>query len=164
MTVEEFREMRERANERAGFRKNADGSARKTNKDGSYRKTPRHKEEELQSRCVAWFRLQYPGVRIRVDLAGIWLPDKIAWRLKRLGAIERGFADIEIYAPSWDGRRHLLLIEMKDGTKNDQSEAQKEFEQYCKETGSYDYHVARSLEEFMAIVTEYMPKRTLRER
>lgn len=154
MTPEEFRKMVAEANKNAG-RKNADGSVRKTKKDGSCRKTPEHKEENLQGRCVAWFRMQYPGVRIRVDLAGIWLPGKVAWRLKRLGVIERGFADIEIYAPSWDGRKHLLLIEVKDGKNYDQSEAQKEFEQYCKDIGSYDYHVARSLDDFMDIVKEY---------
>ena len=112
-------------------------------------------ERQIQIQCVGWFRQRYPEasrVFFSVPNGGA----RNAWTAKNLkdeGALS-GVSDLILLLP-----RHgyvALCIEMKK-IGGRQSDSQKVFEQACKEY-KVKYVVCYSLEEFQAVVEEYLEK------
>lgn len=115
----------------------------------------RHLESQLQRKCVAWFRLQYPehakllfavpngGARSRVEAA-----------IMKAEGVTAGVSDLIFLEPR--GGYGALCIEMKTGSKSSrQSDSQKEW-QAASEAAGNKYVVCRSLDSFMEEVTKYM--------
>ena len=112
-------------------------------------------ERQIQIQCVGWFRQRYPEasrVFFSVPNGGA----RNAWTAKNLkdeGALS-GVADLILLLP-----RHgyaALCIEMKK-IGGRQSDSQKVFEQACKEY-KVKYVMCYSLEEFQAVVEDYLEK------
>ena len=112
-------------------------------------------ERQIQIQCVSWFRLRYPDVSkvfFSVPNGGA----RNAWTAKNLrdeGALS-GVADLILLVP-----RHgyaCLCIEMKK-TGGRQSDSQKTFQEAV---GAFKgkYVVCYSLEEFQAVVVDYLEK------
>lgn len=110
-------------------------------------------ERQIQIRCVSWFRARYPEaskVFFSVPNGGI----RNAWTAKNLkdeGALS-GVADLILLVP-----RHgysCLCIEMKKPGGR-QSDTQKAFQESL-EAFKGKYVVCYSLEEFQAVVSDYL--------
>jgi hypothetical protein len=117
-------------------------------------------ESNLQQQCVKWFRLQpefrnYDGNDLTGHLFSIPNGGKrsavTGAIMKREGA-RAGVADLFLMKQTdyYAG----LFIELKVG-KNKQQDTQIEFEIDCKWAG-YKYAVCRSLDEFIATITDYL--------
>ena len=112
-------------------------------------------ERQIQIRCVSWFRARYP----EASKVFFSVPNgsfRNAWTAKNLkdeGALS-GVADLILLVP-----RHgyaALCIEMKKpGGK--QSDSQKAFQEAARAFKN-KYVVCYSLEEFQAIVADYLEK------
>ena len=112
-------------------------------------------ERQIQIRCVSWFRARYPeasSVFFAIPNGGARNP----WTAKNLrdeGALS-GAPDLILLVP-----RHgyaALCIEMKKpGGK--QSESQKAFQEAARAFKN-KYVVCYSLEEFQAVVADYLEK------
>lgn len=111
----------------------------------------KHEESNLQQACVKWFRLQYPNLIIFAIPNGGSRNVIEAARLKREGVLA-GVADLMVLKPN--KQYYGLLIEMKIG-KGRQSENQILFEMYCVHH-YYKYSIARSIDEFINIVENYL--------
>ena len=119
------------------------------------RKKPGHEESQLQQRCVAWFRSEFPAIAPLL----IAVPNA-ARRNARTGAILKregltaGVADLILLVGR--GEYHTLCIEMKTHRKGSgQSDKQIEWEQVAEENGN-KYVVCRDLEEFKITVLNYL--------
>jgi hypothetical protein len=110
-------------------------------------------ESILQEHCVNWFRLQYP--RLRTNLFAIpnggYRHPSTGAILKREGAVP-GVADLFLAYPSQT--THGLFIEMKTPTGRQQP-SQKDFEVAILKAG-YSYILARTVDQFIAEVTDYL--------
>ena len=115
-------------------------------------------ESEIQTKCVAWFRAEYPKFRRLlfsipngVKLHGTEKERIITWkRLEREGAVP-GAPDLFLSVPSGDLAG--LYIEMKT-PKGTQQDTQKEFEADAIEAG-YGYVMPRSEKQFRQVVRRY---------
>jgi hypothetical protein len=119
----------------------------------SIRKKPSHEEDDLQTRAVAWFDSHYHvykkllfhpsngGKRNAIEAA----------KFKRMG-VRPGVADLMLIIPN---RFYpYMCIELKS-KKGKQSEHQKDFQRIVELAGA-KYVICRSLEEFIAVVTDYL--------
>lgn len=110
-------------------------------------------ESALQSECVKWFRLQYPG------FAGVFfsVPNGgmrnrgTAIRMKREGLLP-GVSDLILLVPR--GEYHGLCIEMKHG-KGRQTKHQKTFQESVEEQG-YKYVVTTGFLDFAGAIQLYL--------
>ncbi len=118
----------------------------------------RNEESKLQQACIAWFRLQYPGLaKLLFAIPNGSRRDAITGAiLKREGVIS-GVADLILLIPKKGYAS--LCIEMKYG-KNGQSNNQKEWQQLAEAAGN-KYIVCKSLDEFMRHVNQYLSKKTI---
>ena len=112
-------------------------------------------ERQIQIQCVGWFRQRYPEAS-RVFFSTPNGGARNPWTAKNLRdeGVLSGVADLILLLP-----RHgyaALCIEMKK-IGGRQSDSQKVFEQACKEY-KVKYVVCYSLEEFQAVVEEYLEK------
>ena len=121
------------------------------------RKPQRHEESRLQESCVTWFRLQYP--KLALLLFAVPNGGKRTHRtIVRAGRVitysPAGVADLILLTPS--NGYASLCIEMKTTEKgSEQRESQKVWQQAAEGAGN-KYVVCRTLEEFMAVVKEYL--------
>ena len=110
-------------------------------------------ERQIQIQCVGWFRQKYPeasSVFFSVPNGGA----RNAWTAKNLrdeGALS-GVADLILLIPK-KGYAYLCIEMKKPGGK--QSEAQKAF-QKAVERFKGKYVICYSLEEFQAVIREYL--------
>lgn len=120
---------------------------------GKVRRRPGDAEHRLQSSCVRWFRMQYPqwGHSLFAVPNGGRRDKATGARLKDEGVLA-GVADMILLRQSKG--YGALLIEMKTKAGR-QAASQKEW-QKAVEADGYRYVICRSLEEFMAAVTEYL--------
>lgn len=116
-------------------------------------------EHNLQCACVKWFAYQHPelqGLLFAVP-NGSYRNKATAGKLKAEGVVA-GVADLILLTPciTIDGVMafHGLCIEMKTKTGK-QSPEQKKWQYKVMQHG-YDYQVARSLDEFILIVDQYL--------
>ena len=112
-------------------------------------------ERQIQIQCVSWFRQRYPeasGVFFSVPNGGI----RNAWTAKNLkdeGALS-GVADLILLVPK-KGYASLCIEMKKPGGKV--SDSQKAFKT-AAEGFKNKYVVCYSVEEFKAVVTDYLEK------
>jgi len=136
------------------------------------RKPQRHEESRLQEICVTWFRLQYPkfalllfavpngGKRthrtiVRNGRVITYSPE--AKQMKKEG-VTAGVADLILLKPS--NGYASLCIEMKTTEKGSiQRESQKVWQEAAESAGN-KYVVCRTLEEFVAVVKDYLTTET----
>lgn len=111
------------------------------------------REASLQEACVLWFSLEYPeyrGLLFHVPNGG----SRNAFEARNLKAqgVVPGVADLLLLLP----RKGFgcLCIEMK-APKGRQSEYQREWEEKASRHGNL-YKVCRSIDEFMAIINDYL--------
>ena len=132
------------------------------------RKPQRHEESSLQESCVTWFRLQYPklalllfavpngGSRTRRTIvrAGRVITYSPEIQQMKKEGLTPGVSDLILLKPS--NGYASLCIEMKTTEKGSkQRESQKVWQQAAEGAGN-KYVVCRTLEEFMAVVKEYL--------
>lgn len=132
------------------------------------RKPQRHEESRLQESCVTWFRLQYPklalllfavpngGSRTRRTIvrAGRVITYSPEIQQMKKEGLTPGVSDLILLKPS--NGYASLCIEMKTTEKGSvQRESQKVWQQAAESAGN-KYVVCRTLEEFMAVVKEYL--------
>ena len=117
-------------------------------------KAPAQSEQSIQRQCVAWFRMQYRNIII----TSIRNEAQYSESQKHYGALanragrHKGIADLLVMAP-----RHgygALFVELKT-PKGKQSPEQLVFAAYCVNNG-YMYALARNIDEFQTIITEYL--------
>jgi hypothetical protein len=112
-----------------------------------------HREAELQSACVRYFRLRWPklsGVFFAIPNGGSRNPIE-ARNMKVQGTLA-GVADLLLLKSS--NGYGALCIEMKSESGR-QSQSQKEFQSAAQQAGNR-YVVIRTFEEFRKSVEEYL--------
>ena len=117
------------------------------------RRRPRNLEHGLQSRCVKWFRMQYPHKRHNLFAVpnGGYRTKTTAALLKDEGQLS-GVADLILLVRK--GTCGALLLEAKV-KGNYQSPNQKLWQKMIEADG-YEYRIFHTLEEFIDIVNEYL--------
>lgn len=124
-------------------------------KEAKVRKRPRNLEHGLQSRCVQWFRMQYPNRRHNLFAVpnGGYRTKTTAALLKDEGQLS-GVADLILLVRK--GTCGALLLEAKV-KGNYQSPNQKLWQKMIEADG-YEYRIFHTIEEFASIVTEYLSR------
>lgn len=117
------------------------------------RKKPKDEEHKIQVSMVEWFRLQYPSMRHNLFAVpnGGRRDAATGAKLKEEGVLA-GVADLILLKSNHQYGALLIETKTKKGT---QSDSQKEWESKIVKDG-YKYVVCRSLEEFIAVVTDYL--------
>ena len=117
------------------------------------RKKPAHREHDIQSACVRYFRAQYPQYKLNLfAVPNGGRRDKVSGALLKEEGVIPGVSDLVLLL----SRRgyHALLIEMK--TKDGgQSLTQKQWQQHI-ERFDYKYMVCRSFDEFKDTIDWYI--------
>lgn len=124
-------------------------------KEAKVRRHPRNLEHGLQSRCVSWFRMQYPNRRHNLFAVpnGGYRTKTTAALLKNEGQLS-GVADLILLVRK--GTCGALLLEAKV-KGNYQSPNQKLWQKMIEADG-YEYRIFHTIEEFASIVTEYLSR------
>lgn len=124
-------------------------------KEAKVRRHPRNLEHGLQSRCVSWFRLQFPNRRHNLFAVpnGGYRTKTTAALLKDEGQLS-GVADLILLVRK--GTCGALLLEAKV-KGNYQSPNQKLWQKMIEADG-YEYRIFHTIEEFASIVTEYLSR------
>lgn len=119
------------------------------------RRRPRNLEHGLQSRCVRWFRLQYPNRRHNLFAVpnGGYRTKTTAALMKDEGQLS-GVADLILLVRK--GTCGALLLEAK--IKGNYQSTNQKLWQSMIEVDGYEYHIFHTLEEFIEIVTEYLSR------
>ena len=120
------------------------------------RKKPKDEEHKIQVSMVEWFRMKYPSMRhnlFAVPNGG--RRDAVTGAKLKAEGVLAGVADLILLKSNH--RYGALLIETKT-KKGTQSDSQKEWESKIVKDG-YKYVVCRSLEEFIAVVTDYLKEK-----
>lgn len=119
------------------------------------------REHEIQTACVRWFDLQHAKDRRGLfaipngkKIAGSQLQRQIRGKRLKEEGVRAGTADLFLSIPSQGFHGFYLETKTKAGR---QSPDQKEFQRYVEDQG-YKYAVVRSVEQFIALVTEYLRK------
>lgn len=117
------------------------------------RKHSQDEEHHIQCACVRWFRYQYPHLRHNLFAVpnGGYRNKATAGKMKEEGVLA-GVADLILLLPN--RTCHALCIEMKTRTGR-QAETQREWQRLIEQDG-YKYVVCRSIEDFMAVIQEYL--------
>lgn len=127
----------------------------------------RHKEQDLQIRCVKYFRYSYPELAVLLEHPKneVASGNRTEGAIAKAEGVQAGVADLILHVPSElhvvDGVPqeeplivHSLAIEMKTKTGR-QSPEQKIFQRYFEAAGN-KYVIVRSFEEFTSIVNSYV--------
>ena len=122
--------------------------------NSSVRKPPSDEEHRIQCACVRWFRLKHPHLAARLFAVpnGGRRDGITGARLKEEGVLA-GVADLVLLVPN--ANYHALLIEMKT-PKGRQSDSQRAWQRAVAGNDDYLYVVARSLEEFIKVIEDYL--------
>lgn len=114
-----------------------------------------HAESDLQQQCVEWFRSQYSQhslMLFAVPNGGV--RSKVEAGIMKAEGVTAGVSDLILLEAR--GGYGALCIEMKTEKKDSrQRQKQKEW-QHAAELAGNRYELVRSLDEFMAVVNDYM--------
>ena len=123
----------------------------------------KHKESDLQIRCVKWFRYQYPAYARLLEHPhneGNAF-NRRQQSIANAEGVTKGVADLILHVPSFPGQETnwvfsycSLAIEMKTPTGK-QSPEQKTWQRLF-EAANGRYAIIRSYDDFVAEVTRYM--------
>ena len=127
----------------------------------------RHKEQDLQIRCVKYFRCTYPELARLLEHPKneVSSGNRTEGAIAKAEGVQAGVADLILHVPAFvciiDGNPqeelymfHSLAIELKTKTGR-QSPEQKLFQRYLEAAGSM-YVVVRSFEDFQKVVDRYV--------
>ena len=113
----------------------------------------RHEESHIQRRCVSWFRLQFPALRLNlIAIPNGYKTSVTQARIAKMEGLVAGAADLFLFVPN--ATYHGMAIEMKT-EKGRQQDTQKEW-QAAVEAQGYKYVVCRSFEDFYHQVNNYL--------
>lgn len=123
--------------------------------EAKVRRRPRALEHTLQSRCVRWFRLQFPNRRHNLFAVpnGGYRTKTTAALLKDEGQLS-GVADLILLVRK--GTCGALLLEAK--VKGNYQSSNQRLWQKMIEADGYEYRIFHTLEEFAEIVNEYLSR------
>ncbi|MGO5517742.1 VRR-NUC domain-containing protein [Parabacteroides distasonis] len=113
----------------------------------------RNIESRTQQACVRYFRLQYPryaGCFFSVPNGG--RRDTVTGAILKAEGALAGVADLFLSVPN--NVHHGLYVEMKT-RKGRQQDSQKAFQKAVEAQG-YRYEICRSLDDFMALIKDYL--------
>ena len=126
-----------------------------------------HKEQDLQIRCVRWFRVTYPEFARLLEHPKneVSSGNRTEGAIAKAEGVQAGVNDLIFHAPSlcyeWHGviqeepfMVYSLGIELKEKNGR-QSPEQKNFQRYFEAAGN-QYEICRSLESFQDIMTKYV--------
>lgn len=126
-----------------------------------------HKEQDLQIRCVRWFRVTYPEFARLLEHPKneVSSGNRTEGAIAKAEGVQAGVADLILHVPSRTFMSngvpveesftyHSLAIEMKK-KGGYQSKEQKLFQRYFEAAGN-QYNVVKSFEDFQAVVRGYM--------
>ena len=117
----------------------------------------RNNESKLQQACIKWFRLQYPHMAnelFAIPNGGNRSP--VTGAILKAEGVTAGVADLFLMTSRdyelcyYNG----LFVEIKTETGRQQP-SQKQFQSLCGQNG-YRYVIVRSLDEFMAVIKNYL--------
>ena len=113
-----------------------------------------YREQDLQIRCVKWFRITYPAFASLMfhpknEEAG----GRTRAAIAKAEGVQAGVADLILLVPSQ--YHHALAIEMKDKKTGRKSKSQKLWERYFT-AASGKYVTIKTFEDFRDEVTKYM--------
>ena len=126
------------------------------------------REGGLQIQCVSWFKYQYPAftkLLFHAKNEASHSSRKVA--IDAAAGVVPGVPDLILALPAvyeeekqgdgctWASSFFDLGIEMKFGKTNNQTPAQKEFQQFYEASG-HKYVVVRNLDEFISLIKDYM--------
>lgn len=112
-----------------------------------------HEESNIQRWCVYWFRRQYPRLaRLLFAVPNGGARNRVTASILKGEGVVAGVSDLILMVPA--GGYHALCIEMKTA-KGRQQPSQKEWQTEVEAQG-YRYAVCRSVEDFIALVREYL--------
>lgn len=123
----------------------------------------KHKESDLQIRCIKWFRYQYPAyARLMEHPKNEGNGNRRQGSISKAEGVQAGVADLILHVPvenyRFDGFRMgpftSLAVEMKT-PKGSQSKEQKEWQRFFEAAGGM-YIVIRSYDDFVSEVTKYI--------
>jgi len=126
----------------------------------------RHKESDLQIRCVGYFRRKYPQYAMLLEHPkNEGNGNRSQGRIAKAEGVQAGVADLILHLPAefleavingiaYTCRYCSLAIEMKK-KGGYQSEAQKLWQKYFEAAGN-KYEVCKSFEEFQKIIDDYV--------
>ena len=140
---------------RSKERKSSNGWTDIFGAEAKVRRRPRNLEHGLQSRCVRWFRLQFPNRRHNLFAVpnGGYRTKTTAALMKDEGQLS-GVADLILLVRK--GTCGALLLEAK--IKGNYQSTNQKLWQSMIEADGYEYHIFHTLEEFIEIVTEYLSR------
>ena len=117
----------------------------------------RHTESKTQSACVRWFRYQYPQyAKLLISVPNGVATTATQGRILKAEGMVAGASDLLLLLPN---KSHpYLCIELKTD-KGRQSEAQKAWQQAVENKALARYAIARSVEEFIELITDYLNNR-----
>lgn len=113
-------------------------------------------EARIQQDCLAWFRNNFCLIHHKPRSLAISIPNEGDPRLVQIGAYP-GASDTLVFLRQAGKPMWILWIEIKTPTGT-QKKNQKKFEAMIKEMGMegefMEYHLARSKDDFMKIITD----------
>lgn len=114
---------------------------------------PHYREQDLQIRCVKWFRITYPAfARLMFHPKNEEAGGRTRASIAKAEGVQAGVADLMFMIPTQD--YFALAIEMKD--KNGRmGPQQKIFKRFFEAAGG-KYVTVRSFEDFVEEVTKHM--------
>lgn len=113
----------------------------------------RHKESELQIRCVKWFRVEYPEYSALLEHPkNEGMGDRSRGAIAKAEGVQAGVADLILHIPT--KAFFSLAIEMKTKT-GQQSAEQKRWERFFEAAGGM-YVIVRDFEDFTTLVDGYI--------
>ena len=112
----------------------------------------RHLESDLQSRCVYWFRLQYPKyAKILFSVPNGGKRNKVEAAIMKGEGTVSGVSDLILLVSN--GKYSSLCIEIKAG-KGKQTENQKDWQTEAEKHGN-KYVVCNSIDSFIKEIRDY---------
>ena len=110
-------------------------------------------EQVLIFKWAAFFEKKYPMLKyLYSSLSGVWLPDKLAWKIKKSGH-KKGIPDIFLPYPSKG--YHGLYIEVKRIEGGVLSKDQKEWKEYLNSV-NYLSVVCKGAKEGIETIKKYL--------
>lgn len=113
----------------------------------------RHRESDLQSACVRWFRMAHRKYeRLLFAIPNGSHRNRVTAAILKGEGVLAGVSDLILLVPN--SKYTSLCIEMKAGAGR-QSEAQRQFQQAAESVGNR-YTVCRSFDEFRKEIETYL--------
>lgn len=113
-----------------------------------------YREQDLQIRCVKWFRITYPAfAHLMFHPKNEEAGGRVRAAIAKAEGVQAGVADLMLMVPTQE--HSYLAIEMKDKKTGRVGKNQKLFKRYAEAAGG-KYIIIKSFDDFVSEVTKYM--------